>query len=63
VLVDEWRPQSAVIDMDISGDRLVERLGWSGADGVTRVPTNDEPGDGRMCAVERLTATSCGVAR
>jgi hypothetical protein len=50
VLVDEWRPHLAVVDMDISGDRLVERLGWSGADGVTRVPTNDEPGDGRIFA-------------
>ena len=37
--LDEWRPHLAIVDMDISTDRLVERLGRSGAHGVTRIPT------------------------
>ena len=39
VVLDEWRPHLAVVDMDISGDRLVERLGRSGEHGGTRIPT------------------------
>jgi DNA-binding response OmpR family regulator len=39
IALDEWRPNLAVIDMDISGDRLVERLGRSGEHGGTRIPT------------------------
>jgi DNA-binding response OmpR family regulator len=37
--LDEWRPHLAVVDMDISGDRLVERLRRSSEDGGTRIPT------------------------
>jgi DNA-binding response OmpR family regulator len=37
--LDEWRPHLAVVDMDISGERLVERLGRSGEHRGTRIPT------------------------
>jgi DNA-binding response OmpR family regulator len=37
--LDEWRPHLAVIDMDISGDPLVERLGRSSEHGRMRIPT------------------------
>ena len=38
IALDAWRPHLAVIDMDISGDRLVARLGRSGEHGLTRIP-------------------------
>ena len=31
-LVDEWRPHLAVIDMDIAGEELIDRLGQMGPD-------------------------------
>jgi DNA-binding response OmpR family regulator len=37
--LEDWRPHLAVVDMDISGDRLVQRLGRSGENGGTRIPT------------------------
>ena len=37
--LDEWRPHLDVVDMDLSGERLVERLGRSGEHGGTRIPT------------------------
>jgi DNA-binding response OmpR family regulator len=39
VALEDWRPDLAVVDMDISGDRLVQRLGRSGENGGTRIPT------------------------
>ena len=38
-VLDEWRPHLAVVDMGISGERLLERLGRSGAHGMRRIPT------------------------
>jgi len=35
----DWHPHLAVVDMDISGDRLIQRLERSGEHGGTRIPT------------------------
>ena len=37
--LDEWRPHLAVVDMDIGGDRLVQRLDAPDEHGGTRIPT------------------------
>ncbi len=37
--LNDWRPHLAVVDMDICGDRLAQRLGRPGEDGGTRIPT------------------------
>jgi DNA-binding response OmpR family regulator len=37
-IVGEWRPHLAVVDMDISGDRLLQRLSGSNAGSLPRTP-------------------------
>ena len=37
--LEDWHPHLAVVDMDISGDRLIQRLERSGENGGTRIPT------------------------
>lgn len=37
-VLEDWRPHLAVIDMDIGGDLLVQRLAGSGEGGGTRTP-------------------------
>jgi DNA-binding response OmpR family regulator len=39
VVLDEWQPHLAVVDMDIGGDRLVRRLEHPDTRGGTRIPT------------------------
>jgi DNA-binding response OmpR family regulator len=39
VVLDEWQPHLAVVDMDIGGDRLVWRLEHPEPEGGTRIPT------------------------
>jgi DNA-binding response OmpR family regulator len=37
-VLEDWRPHLAVVDMDISGDELVQRMERSGEAGGTRTP-------------------------
>src|SRR5688572_20231071 len=39
IVLDEWRPHLAVVDMDIGGDRLVWRLEHPDTDEGMRIPT------------------------
>jgi two-component system, OmpR family, KDP operon response regulator KdpE len=39
VVLDEWQPHLAVVDMDIGGDRLIQRLEHSAMDGGSPIPT------------------------
>jgi len=39
VVLDEWRPHLAVVDMDIGGDRLMQHLDRSDTAGGSRIPT------------------------
>jgi DNA-binding response OmpR family regulator len=39
VVLDEWHPHLAVVDMDSGGDRLIERLEHSDSAGGSRIPT------------------------
>src|SRR5688572_4455569 len=37
-VLGSWHPHLAVIDMDIGGDRLLQRLAGAGAGGPTQIP-------------------------
>jgi len=39
IVLDEWQPHLAVVDMDIGGDHLVQRLEHPETEGRTRIPT------------------------
>ncbi|MGE4056948.1 MAG: response regulator transcription factor [Vicinamibacterales bacterium] len=39
IVLTEWAPHLAVIDMDIGGDQLIQQLDRSGTAGGTRIPT------------------------
>jgi two-component system, OmpR family, response regulator ResD len=39
IVLDEWQPHLAVVDMDIGGDRLVRRLEHPDTDVGRRIPT------------------------